>query len=91
MVNGQGISVQLIWPTSCSNFGLLFLMVCFVFVWSSFIEAALSVITVYIKGAFWGIYSGIEIVEISQTIVRSRATLIPEWLENLHSDTVNWF
>ena len=39
---------------------------------------------------FWGGggYSGIG---ISQTIVRSRATLIPEWLQNFHSDTVNWF
>ena len=79
-MNGQGISVQLIWPTYCSNFGLLFPVVCFVFVWSSFIGAVLSVITVYIKGAFLGIYSGIEIIGISQTIVRSRATLIPEWL-----------
>ena len=36
-------------------------------------------------------YSGIGIVGISQIIVRSRATLIPEWLQNLHSNTVNWF
>ena len=39
---------------------------------------------------FWA-YSGIGTVGISQTIVRSQATLIPEWLQNLHSDTVNWF
>ena len=39
----------------------------------------------------WGSYSGRGIVGISQTIVRSRATLIPKWLLNLHSDTVNWF
>ena len=34
-----------------------------------------------IKGTFFWAYSGIRIVGISQTaIVRSRATLIPEWL-----------
>ena len=33
-----------------------------------------------IWGAFFWAYSGIGIVGISQTIVRSRATLIPEWL-----------
>ena len=32
------------------------------------------------KGAFFWSYSGIGIVGTSQTIVRSRATLIPEWL-----------
>ena len=32
------------------------------------------------KGAFFWAYSGIGIVGISQTIVHSRATLIPEWL-----------
>ena len=32
------------------------------------------------ESAFFWAYSGIGIVGISQTIVRSRATLIPEWL-----------
>ena len=32
------------------------------------------------KGAFFWVYSGIGIVGISQTIVHSQATLIPEWL-----------
>ena len=32
------------------------------------------------KGGFFWAYSRIGIVGISQTIVRSRATLIPEWL-----------
>ena len=32
------------------------------------------------KGAFFWAYSGIGIVGISQAIVRSQATLIPEWL-----------
>ena len=32
------------------------------------------------KGTFFWAYSGIGIVGISQTIVRSQATLIPEWL-----------
>ena len=32
------------------------------------------------EGVFFWAYSGIGIVGISQTIVRSRATLIPEWL-----------
>ena len=31
-------------------------------------------------GVFFWAYSGIGIVGISQTVVRSRATLIPEWL-----------
>ena len=31
-------------------------------------------------GHVFGAYSGIGIVGISQTSVRSRATLIPEWL-----------
>ena len=43
------------------------------------------------KGAFFWAYSAIGIVGLSQIIVHSRATLIPEWLQNLHSDTVNWF
>ena len=34
----------------------------------------------FFEGAFLWAYSGIGMVEISQTIVRSRATLIPEWL-----------
>ena len=33
-----------------------------------------------IKGAFFWAYSGIGIVGINQTIVRSLATLIPDWL-----------
>ena len=44
-----------------------------------------------LSASFFWVYSRIGIVGISQTIVRSRATLIPEWLWNLHSDTVNWF
>ena len=32
------------------------------------------------KGTFFWAYSGIGLVRISQTIVPSRATLIPEWL-----------
>ena len=34
----------------------------------------------HIRGVFVWVYSGIGIVGTSQIIVRSRATLIPEWL-----------
>ena len=32
-----------------------------------------------------------DLCSCGRTIVRSRAIFIPEWLENLDSDTVNWF
>ena len=35
---------------------------------------------IHTLGAFFWTYSGIGIVGISQAIVRSRVTLIPEWL-----------